>query len=122
MLSFREHLRLKDAAAVVIGAAGSLAFLWRAGQGTPRFVFMLMSTWTLAPFAALLVAHSVPSPLRRRQRMLSVVTLLVVIASLAAYGLNLKPAGAPAGYLFVIIPLVSMGVVAAALVAAALRP
>ena len=122
MLSFRENLRLADTAAIVIGAAGSFAFLWRAGQGTPRFVFMLMSVWTLAPFAALL-AHRLPLPrLRRRQRMLSVVTLLVVIASLAAYGLNLKPAGAPAGYLFVIIPLVSMGVVAAALVAAALRP
>ena len=112
-----------NAIVAVIGAAGSFAFLWRAGQGTPRFVFMLMSVWTLAPFAALLVAHSVPSPrLRRRQRMLSVVTLLVVIASLAAYGLNIKPADASAWYLFVMIPLVSMAVVAAALVAAALRP
>jgi hypothetical protein len=113
---------LVNALVATVGAAGSFFFLWRAGQNTPTFVFFLMSAWTLAPFAALVAANSLPwQRLRRRQRMLSVVTLFIVVASLAAYGLNLKPAGTPAGFLFVMIPLVSLGIVAATFVIATLR-
>ena len=111
-----------NALVATVGAAGSFVFLWRAGQSTPPFLFVLMSAWTLAPFAALIAASSLPwQRLRRKRRMLSVVTLFVVIASLASYGLNVKPAGTSAGFLFVVIPLVSLGIVAVTLIVAMLK-
>jgi hypothetical protein len=112
---------LVSALAAAVGAAGSFAFLWRAGQSTPPFLFAFLSAWTLSPFGALIVANSLPwQRLHRKPRMLSVVTLLVVIVSLAAYGLNLKPAGTPPGFLFVVTPLVSLCIVAVTLIAATL--
>ena len=45
--------------AIAIGAAGSLAFLVRAGERTPPFLLFVMASWVLAPFVMLAIAVSV---------------------------------------------------------------
>ena len=47
--------------AVVVGAAGSVGLLLRAGQRTPRLLLVLMTIWVLSPFIALVWANVVRS-------------------------------------------------------------
>ena len=97
--------------ALVVGAIGSLVFMFRAGQNTPRLLLILFIFWVLAPFAALLWATMISkrwSVLTRGT--LYCVTLIVALGSLAIYGelIDVKPVGSANAFLFVAVPPASV--------------
>jgi hypothetical protein len=109
--SFLSLLRAMALIALAIGAIGSLLFMFRQGQHTPRLLLVAFTFWVLSPFVALLWANS----LSKRWSALTQVTLycvmfLVALGSLAIYGewLNVRPAGSANAFLFVAVPPVSL--------------
>jgi len=104
-------LRTAALIALAAGATGSLGFMLRAGQHTPRLLLILFMFWVFAPFAALLWANMVSkrwSVLTRAT--LYCVMLIVSFGSLAIYGewINVRPAGSANAFLFVAVPPVSL--------------
>jgi len=104
-------LRAASIIVVAVGAIGSLVFMFRAGQRTPRFLLILFTIWVLSPFVALLWANTVSkrwSVLTRAT--LYCVTIIVTLGSLAIYSewVNLRPAGSANAFLFVAIPPASL--------------
>jgi len=94
----------------VIGAIGSLGFMLRAGQKTPRLLLIFFIIWVDSPFVALLRANLVSKRWSVVTRItLYCVTLLVTLGSLVSYSelLPLKPPGAASAFLFVAVPPVS---------------
>jgi hypothetical protein len=108
--------------ALIVGATGSLVFMFRAGQHTPRLLLILFVFWVLAPFAVLLWATMVSSRWSvLTQVTLHCVTFIVTLSSLAIYGewVNIRPAGSANAFLFVIVPPLSLIFVAIAVPTAA---
>ena len=108
---FLRILRTMALFVVAVGALGSLAFMFRAGQDSPRRLLVLFTFWILSPFAALLWANMVSKRWSVLTRVtLFCVTLVLTLGSLATYGelVPLKPAGSPNAFLFVIVPPVSL--------------
>src|SRR5215831_13775560 len=86
----RKSLVILRAFAVItlaVGVIGSLVFMFRAGQHTPRFLLALFTIWVLAPFVTLLWANRVSKDWSAITRAtLYYVTILVALGSLAIYG------------------------------------
>jgi hypothetical protein len=115
-------LRRAALIAVLAGAAGSAGFLLRAGQRTSLRLLVIMVTWVLAPFLALVVAGAVSKrwSLTIRATLYSVM-LVVTLGSLAVYADDaLWPRQAQAAFVFVMVPLVSWALMAIVIPAAAL--
>jgi hypothetical protein len=79
-------LRLIALIALVIGAAGSMAFWIRAAQHPPPLIVVLFVVWVLSPFVVLGIGHIIvkrwaPST----QAALYWVTLFVALASIVIY-------------------------------------
>ena len=118
-------LRRPALIAVVVGAAGSVGFLLRAGQRTSRLLLVIMLLWVLAPFIALVVADvvskrwTVPAQALMRATLYSVM-LVLTLGSLAVYLDDaLRPRQAQAAFVFVVVPLVSWLLMAIAIPIAA---
>jgi len=108
---FLGILRAVALIALIVGAAGSLVFMFRAGQQTPRFLLVLFTIWVLSPFAALLWANTVSKHWTVLTRVtLYCVALIVTFGSFAIYGewIDVRPAGAANAFLFVIVPPASL--------------
>jgi hypothetical protein len=104
-------MRVVALVALVAGAAGSLIFMFREGQQTPRFLLVLFTFWVLAPFAGLFWAHTVSKRWSVFTRTtLYCVILIVTLGSLAVYGqwIHIRPAGSANAFLFVAVPPVSL--------------
>lgn len=99
-----ERLRVLARNAAIVGAAGSLGFMLRAGRHTPRFLLMLFIIWVLSPFVVLLWANAASTrwPVLARKA-LYCVTIAVALASLAIYAYFVleTPRPTPA---FVLVP------------------
>jgi hypothetical protein len=106
---FLDRLRTAGLIATVAGAVGSLAFMLQAGRRTPRFLLVIFVFWVLSPFAVLVWAHAASARWSEATRAaLSILMLVLAPASLAVYGTEvLRPATAPAAFLFVLVPPVS---------------
>ena len=92
--------------AVVVGAAGSLGFMLRAGRSTPRLLLVGFVFWVLSPFVVLAWADmkSQRWPVLTRTTLYGV-TIVITLGSLAVYGkLVSPPAGAPNAFAFVAVP------------------
>ena len=103
--------RIVSIIALIIGAAGSLIFMFRAGQQTPGLLLILFTLWVAAPFAALFWSTIVSKRWSVATRWtLYSVTIIVAISSLAVYGelIDVKPAGSANAFLWVIVPPVSL--------------
>jgi len=108
---FLGLLRAVALITLAVGAMGSLAFMFREGQQTPRFLLVLFTIWVLAPFVALLLANKVSKHWSvLTQGTLYCVTLIVALGSLAMYGewINVKPPRSANAFLFVVVPPVSL--------------
>jgi len=108
---FLGFLRIAALIALIVGAVGSLAFMFREGQNSPRFLLVLFTIWVLAPFAALFWANKVSKRWSvARRATLYCVMLIVALGTLAAYGewINFRPPGSANAFLFVAVPPVSM--------------
>ena len=109
--SFLVILHALSLPVLVDGAIGSLIFMFRAGQHTPRLLLVAFTIWVLAPFGVLLWANTrskrwaLPT-----QVALYCLTLIVALGSLAVYGewLTVRPAGSASAFLFVAVPPVSV--------------
>ena len=106
----RRVLRAVALIAVVLGAAASLGFLFRASERTPRFLLLLFVGWVLAPFVALVLADIVSNRWSVVTRTtLHVVMLLVTLGSFAVYGgVVAVPPGTRPAALFLLVPLGSL--------------
>lgn len=94
--------------AVVVGAAGSVGLMLRAGH-PPLFLRVLFAGWVLSPFVALALARiaskrwSVPT-----RATLHAVALVIALGSLACYGgLIPMPPGSRPAFVFLVVPLAS---------------
>ena len=116
------RLRATALIAVLVGAGGSLALMFHAGQRTPRLLLVLFTFWVLAPFVTLVLAYVVStrwSVLTRTT--LYVVTLVITLGSLATYGHDAwRPRQAQAAFVYVAVPPASWLLIAIVLSAAAL--
>jgi hypothetical protein len=118
---FLGLLRTVVLIALVVGAAGSLVFMFRAGQQTPRFLLTLFTIWVLFPFAVLLWANMVSKRWSDLTRWtLYCVTLIIALGSAAIYGelIHLRPAGSANAFLFVAVPPISLLFIAMAVMTA----
>jgi hypothetical protein len=109
-VGFLGLLRALALIALVIGTVGSLVFMFRAGEHSPRLLLILFTIWVLSPFVALFWANTVSKrwPALTRATLYCVM-LIVAIGSLAIYGewVNVKPAGSANAALFVTVPPLS---------------
>ena len=108
---FLGLLRIAAVLILVVGFTGSLVFMFRAGQHTPRLLLILFTIWVLAPFVALFWANTVSKRWSAVTRAtLHCVMLIVSLGSLAIYGewIDVRPAGSANAFLFVIVPPVSL--------------
>ena len=110
----QERFRLLRAIAlmaVAVGAVGSLGLMLREGQRTPRFLLALFMIWVLAPFVALGWANTVSTrwSVPTRATLLAV-TIAIAIGSVGAYAWRnlVAPAGSANAFVFVIVPPVSV--------------
>jgi hypothetical protein len=109
---------------ILLGAAGSFGLMLYAGRNQPSLLLTVLFTgWVLAPFAALLWAHSASkgwTPLL--QRTLYGLVFVIAAGSLAIYGsFALGALKAKAGFIFLVVPAVTWLVTALALGLAALK-
>jgi len=104
-------LRAAALIALIVGAVGSLGFMLRAGQLTPRLLLIPFTIWILSPFVILLWANMISKRWSHITRVtLYCVTLVVTLGSLAIYGewIDLRPAGSANAFPFVIVPPASL--------------
>ncbi len=108
---FLGFLRAVSLIALIVGVIGSLVFMFRAGQNTPRLLLVLFTIWVLFPFVALLWANTVSKRWSALTRWtLYSVTIIVALGSLASYGdwISLRPPGSANAFLFVAVPPLSL--------------
>ena len=91
--------------AAVVGAVGSLGFMFTFGRHAPVFLLVVFFFWVLSPFAALFWANREskrwPSLV---QSTLEIVTLVVAAASLAIYADDtMHPRQAQAAFVYVAV-------------------
>lgn len=118
-------LRKTALTGVLLGAAGSLGFLFRAGQRSPqRLVMLLMAIWVISPFVALVFLDIIGKRWSAATRKAIYSMMFVVtVVSLAVYSYNaMRPRSAQPAALFVVVPPVLWALVAIAVAAAALVP
>ena len=115
-------LRRAALIAGLVGAAGSVGFLLRAGQRTSRLLLVIMVIWVLAPFVALVLADVVSKRWTFLVRAtLYGVMLFVTLGALAVYADDaVRPRQAQAAFVFVVVPLASWLLMAIAIPIAAL--
>ena len=119
---FPVGLRVAALLVLVAGAAGSVAFMLRAGQRTPAFLLIIMVAWVLAPLAALAWGTAVSRrwsvPIRWT---LCGLSLALPAASLAIYGdvFDVAPQGSANAFRFVMTPAASWLLIAIAVATAA---
>jgi len=104
-------LRAAALVALVVGAMGSLGFMFRAGQHTPRLLLILFTIWVLFPFVILFWMNTISKRWSVLTRVtLYCVMLIVALGSLAMYGqwINVRPAGSANAFLWVIVPPASL--------------
>jgi len=104
---FLALLRGASLIAVLVGAAGSVGLMLRAGQRTPRLLLVGFLFWVASPFVALAWAHMVSArwSVVTRATLYSV-TLVLTLGTLAIYGnlVDIAPAGSSNAFRFVAVP------------------
>ena len=94
---------------MVVGAIGSLAFMFNAGRNQKSIILITLFTcWVLSPFVGLLVADRVS----KRWTTLSRVTLywlmlVLTLGSLICYSGAFGQLGAKPAFKFLVVPLIS---------------
>jgi hypothetical protein len=94
---------------LLIGAVGSLFFMFKAGSNQKSIILIgLFTAWVLSPFVGLFFANKVPSnwPASKRQ-LLHYLILGLTIVSLIAYSGLVKLPGTKPAFIFLVHPFVS---------------
>ena len=106
-VGFLARLRAAALIAVLVGAGGSVGLMLRVGYHNPsRILLLLMATWVLSPFLALVLADVVSKrwSVFTRTTLYSMM-LIVTLVSLVIYVYDaLSPPKAQAAFVFVAVP------------------
>jgi len=97
--------------ALIVGAIGSLALMLYAGRSNTHILITVgFIVWVVAPFALLALAERRSGAWAPKTRAtLSILTLVIVISSLATYAYRaVKPPSTTGAFLFVLVPPVSV--------------
>jgi hypothetical protein len=104
-----NFLRIAALVIALVGAVGSLYFMFNAGRGQPSVLLLaLFTAWVLSPFVGLFVANMISKRWAVLTRA-SLYGLIIVLAlgSLVAYsGILSSPETKPA-FVFLVVPLTS---------------
>jgi hypothetical protein len=103
-------LRRVAVSVVLAGAGGSIASMLYAGRHQKSAILILLfGMWVLSPFMAALMVSSVSKRWAiGAQRKLSVLLVILALASLAVYGVvAFGPVNAKVGFVFLVVPLAS---------------
>ena len=100
-----DHLRVVSLIAVVIGGVGAIGLFLGAGGSKSRLLLVLFVIWMLSPFVALAWANIVSKHWAVLTRAtLYGSTLILTLASLAAYGGFISPPEkSPRAFMFVVV-------------------
>jgi hypothetical protein len=94
---------------VLAGALGSLASTLRAGRSAPRLLLIAIAIWVLVPFAAVLAVDAVSTRWSAAsQSAIHAVMVLLAVVSLVVYGTELVRPHTPPAFMFVLVPPVSL--------------
>lgn len=110
-------LRNVARAALLAGAAGSLALMLRAGARQPSVILILLFTgWVLSPFLALALAQ-LPAPRwpARVRTALYAAMIGVSVLCLAIYGMHAVRGVMKAGFVYLVVPAAAWLLIAIAL-------
>lgn len=105
-LNFLRNLAL---IAILVGAGGSLFFMFHAGHNQSSIILItLFTVWVLSPFAGVLIADRIS----KRWKVLSRVTLywlilVISLGSLICYSGAFGHLGAKPAFKFLVVPLIS---------------
>ena len=102
--------------AILIGGIGSFGLMiHRGGRGVSLILWIVMTTWVLAPFAALELGRRVAARWAIvRRGALNVLIAIVAAGSLGVYIVDaVTPLNPKAAFVYVVVPLVSWILIAA---------
>jgi len=112
-----EGMRVLAAVAAAAGAGASLVLMLRAGHRNPsRLLILLFVVWVLSPFAALVWAGRISTRWSGAGRaMLYGLVLILAAGSVLVYGNVIpRPPGTKPAFVFLMVPLASWLLIAAA--------
>jgi hypothetical protein len=94
---------------VLIGAGGSLVFMFNASRNQRSILLIALFTiCVLSPFIGLLIGNTISKRWSALSRATFYwLTIILTIASLVVYGGILNPPGTKAGFIFLVVPFTS---------------
>jgi hypothetical protein len=104
-----SFLRIMALIAMLVGAIGSLFFMFNAGHKQNSVILITLFTiWVLSPFVGLLIANKIS----KRWTVLTCVTLywlmiVLSLGSLICYSGAFGPVGTKSAFKFLVVPLIS---------------
>ena len=109
LASNQNPLRTIALTVAVLGAIGSLYFMFKAGSQQKSVLLMVLFTgWVLSPFIGLFIAHKISSRWATHARSYFYWLILVLtIISLVAYSGALTTSATKPAFPFLVIPLIS---------------
>ena len=107
--SNQNLLRTTALTVVLLGAVGSLYFMFNVGSNQKSVLLLaLFTAWVLSPFVGLFVATKISNRWTVVTRSsLYLLMILLSIGSLVAYSGALTPSGTKPAFIFLVIPFVS---------------
>jgi hypothetical protein len=104
--NFRETIILIT---VLIGAGGSLVFMFNASRNQRSILLIALFTiWVLSPFIGLLIGNRISKRWSALSRATFYwLTIVLTIGSLVVYSGILNPPGTKAGFIFLVVPFAS---------------
>lgn len=109
----RSVLRSLSVVILIIGAIGSLGFMFHTGRNNPSVVLMaLFTVWVLSPYVVLLVLDGISTRWTdAARRILYGLMLFLTLFSLLGYSGVLIPSAAKPAFVFLVVPLISLGLI-----------
>jgi hypothetical protein len=107
--SNQNLLRTTALTVVLLGAVGSLYFMFNVGSNQKSVLLLaLFTAWVLSPFVGLFVATKISNRWTVVTRSsLYLLMIVLSIGSLVAYSGALTPSGTKPAFIFLVIPFVS---------------
>jgi hypothetical protein len=104
-----NFLRILALIAMLVGAIGSLGFMFNAGHNQNSVILITLFTiWVLSPFAGLLIANKISKRWTVLTRLtLCWLMLVITFVSLISYSSVISPLGTKPAFKFLVVPLIS---------------
>ena len=107
--SKQNILRIASLSTVLVGAIGSMYFMFTAGSHQKSIVLLVLFTaWVLSPFIGLVVVNRLSKPLSAKiHTLIYWTTVLVSVASLSMYSGALPFSQTKPAFNFLVVPFLS---------------